>query len=107
MIDGMPIEIGGKKYTLPPLGLAGLKKTAALRSTYGSLSEEEQLDALLEMVHAALVRNYPDLTLDEVKDRIHAYEVTNLQGVLPALFEKSGLRKRGEAQKGSRKIKAN
>lgn len=100
MIEGMPIEIGGKKYTLPPLGLAGLKKTAEMRKTFGDPNESEQLDATITIIHAALIRNYPDLTLEQVMEDIHAHEVTELTGVLPALFQKSGL-KSGESRKGS------
>jgi len=87
MIPGIDIVIGGKSYVLPPLGLDGLEKTAQIWSDYDSMTSKEQLSGLIEMVHAALVRNYPELTLDEVRESMHAYEVTALQGAIPALFE--------------------
>jgi len=102
MIQGQKIEIGGKDYMLPPLGLGGLKKTAELREDYDDMSEDEKLDALIEMVHAALVRNYPDYTLEEMKADLHAHEITALHEAMPALFQKSGLKRRGEARRGSK-----
>lgn len=111
MIPGIRIEIGGKEFVLPPLGLGGLKKTAELRSRYAEMSPDEQMDACIETFHAALQRNYPDFTLDEMKEQIHAWEVMELQKSLAALYEKSGIRRStrpageppGEAKKGGRR----
>ncbi|MEM5789350.1 MAG: hypothetical protein AAGU11_18720 [Syntrophobacteraceae bacterium] len=104
MLEGIPIEIGGEKYIVPPMGLAGLKRTNEIRKKFDQLSEDEQLDAMIGIVHAALVRNYPDLILEDIHERIHAHEVEALASVLPDLMRKSGLTPRGEAKPGSTAI---
>lgn len=109
MIAGVTIQIGGKSYTLPPLGLAGMKKRDEVlsRVAEADATDFEKTEATVEIVHAALVRNYPDLTLDEVKEKIHAYEVLDLAKALPALYEKSGLKSRGEPKRGAKLKKSN
>jgi hypothetical protein len=104
MINGIKVEIGGKKYVAPPLGLAGLKVWMALREGFAEKSPGEQFEINVEVVHAALVRNYPDLELDDVKKDIHAHEVMEIAAVLPALLEKSGL-KQGEPERGAKRPK--
>lgn len=105
-IEGVEIEIGGEEYTCPPLGLHALGRMAALESApdADNLSPEEKYTAVtLTTVHAALTRNYPDLTLEEIQQKIHIWEVLALYEVLPALHEKGGferLRKAREERKG-------
>jgi hypothetical protein len=103
MKPGMPIEIGGKKFVLPPLGLEGLKMTLDLQRRYAEMSEAEKMDANIETVHAALIRNYPDYTIEEMREEIDAHEVLALAAVMPSLYEKSGMRQRGEAKQGGKK----
>ena len=93
MRTGMKISIGGKQLILPPLGLGGLRKTVSLRKDYPVMSEEDQLVATVDIIHAALLRNYPDLDIEEMKDDLDAWEITELMKALPLLFEKSGLEK--------------
>jgi hypothetical protein len=99
MIEGAQIAIGGKKFTVPPLGVAGLKKWTSLQSAYAEMSDEEQLDATIKIIHAALVRNYPELTLEEIMESVHAWEIVELSRVLPALFEKGALKSLGETRR--------
>jgi hypothetical protein len=97
VIPGISISIGEEQFILPPLGLEGLRKTADIQARFAEMSIEERLDANIEIVHSALIRNYPDLTLDEMRAKIHAWELTELVGVLPALYEKQGFK--GKKQK--------
>jgi hypothetical protein len=103
MIPGTEIKIGAKGYILPPLGFDGLKRMAETWKTYDEMSEEGKLDALIQMVHAALVRNYPDLALDEVRNSIHAHEVTALNDAMPALFGETVPQGRRESRRASKR----
>lgn len=102
MIDGIKVKIGGERYVLPPLGLAGLKKWLDLQKAFSDASAAERFELNLEVVHAALVRNYPDLTLDEVKEKIHAGEAVELAGTLTKILELSGM-KPAKAEGGAKK----
>jgi hypothetical protein len=109
MIDGFEVEIGGEKYIVPPLGMAGLKTLAAMQNAPGTenLSAKEQLvETAITTTHAALVRNYPDLQLEDVKERIHAWEILALYEVLPALYSKGGLERLREARKAKEAAEA-
>jgi hypothetical protein len=106
MIRGIPIEIGGKKYDMPPLGLDGLKVREEIMGRYAEMTDFERTEGMIEIVHAALVRNYPDLTLQDVRRDIHSYEITALSAALPALYEKSGLKSQGEPQRGAGRKKS-
>ena len=91
MKQGMKISIGGEEFILPPLGFAGLKATVILRSKYDELPDDEKMDATVEIIHASLLRNYPDLPLEWITERLDAWEYTEFVKALPVLFSKSGL----------------
>jgi hypothetical protein len=100
--DGIKVEIGGKPYKLPPLGLAGIKKSNELHERgVDKMSGDERIEANLEIVHAALTRNYPDMDIDDFKGRLHYWEITHLLDILPLLYEKSGLKALGEKSGGA------
>jgi hypothetical protein len=59
-----------------------------------SVITAEQIDAIGEIISAALGRNYPDMTVEKVLDLI---DITNARDVIHAVFTGSGLRP-GEAE---------
>lgn len=106
MIDGIKIKLGGVDVVLPPLNLKGLRKVLPLMERWNaSLTLAEQVDMMVPIFHAALLRNYPDLTIDEMEDRMNADEVIPAINALPGLLELSGLvqvSRSGEPGAGSR-----
>ena len=61
MIEGTTIEIGGKQYVLPPLGLAGLKMRDEILARTTDGDSTAQCEAMIEIAHAALLRIIPTL----------------------------------------------
>lgn len=94
MIPGVAISMGGREWTIPPLTLGQLRqlmpKVRELSNTNTQIGEA-QIGVLVEIVFAALQRNYPDMTLDRVEDLL---DLGNAAPVLNAVLTGSGLRPR-------------
>jgi len=101
-LDGVPIKLGSETYVLPPLNLAALEKYWPVIESWGEppASLVERLSEGAELLHAALSRNYPELTLAEVKEGL---DLASFPAVLARLLEVSGLTRRdpGEPEAGS------
>ena len=80
---GVPVKLGWKTYLMPPLGMKAvcdhdaLKKITALqeqakKGKEGGLEafSSQMVNNLIDLVHMALLRNYPDITRDEVFDGV-------------------------------------
>jgi len=95
MIPGVAVEMNGQEWVVPPLTLGQLRRLMPkLRqlTDIGAAMGEEQIAVLVEIVSAALQRNYPDLTSDDVEGLL---DLGNASGVLNAVLTGSGLRPDG------------
>lgn len=67
--DGAVIRVPGQALVAPELSLAQLQRfqprLAILQDA--SVENDAKLDLMFEVVHAALSRHYPEVTLEEVK----------------------------------------
>jgi hypothetical protein len=77
--EGVPIYMGGKEYVVPPLSIKyirnnrdKLKEMRTLAVNLDVLTPEGDafFSASLELIHAAIVRNYPEVTRDELEEMI-------------------------------------
>lgn len=101
MIDGKKIMLGGAEYTIAPLTFRQLRALQPQLDKLGSLNampSQEQMDAVLDIAHAALSRNHPEVSREQAEDLV---DLGNLSTVVQAVMGVSGLDK-GEAQAGSR-----
>lgn len=94
MIKGIDTDIGGTVYTVPPLSLGAVERFQdRLAAPTGS--------DIIDITLAALKRNYPDLTRDELAEQI---DVENVQRVIEAVMQISNLvPKAGEARPAGRR----
>lgn len=113
--EGVEISIGQEKYILPPLSFRQLRKYQPLLEEYSGKTKEEimrkaslfDLLRLTPVVHAALSRNYPSITLDEIEDKMGIESAADgkLLKIVTAVFGVSGveaLPKRGGAKAAAR-----
>jgi hypothetical protein len=76
MIPGKEVEIGGTRYTLPPLNVASLRKHKDLLNKVaaygGGKAVPEVLDAvgMADVVFESLVRNYPQAERDRLEENM-------------------------------------
>ncbi len=95
LIPGSPISMGGRDWTVPSLTLGQLRRLMPKvreLTTVGANMGEEQVGALVEIVTAAMSRNYPDITAEIVEELL---DLGNAGVVLIAVLTGSGL-KQGE-----------
>jgi hypothetical protein len=94
MIPGVTITMGGRDWLVPPLTLGQLRRlmprVRQLTEIDASMSEV-QIGVLVEIVAAALQRNYPDATAEMVENLL---DLGNAGTVLSAVLTGSGLRLR-------------
>src|ERR1700688_2884375 len=71
-LEGLPVKIGRKTFIVPPMSLGAAKRTREDREKLAdpNLDAEERLEAATRVIFFSLKRNYPDLQLEEVEDRM-------------------------------------
>jgi hypothetical protein len=91
MIRGIPIEMGGSEWIVPPLTVRQVRDLKPERDQVGQegISDEELMPVACRIVLAALQRNYPDVTADRLDDLI---DMGNFREVLLAVLTGSGLK---------------
>ena len=89
MIEGIDIRIGGKTLTFPSLSLKQVRVLLPkLQTATASSFDAENMDTILEVVHAALTRNYPEMTKEELEDGL---DMRNMAQAMKAVMAISGL----------------
>lgn len=94
MIPGVLLAMGGREWTVPPLTLGQLRRLmpkVRQLTEIGAQMGESQIAVLVEIVAAALQRNYPDMTPEAVEDML---DLGNAGAVLNAVLTGSGLKSR-------------
>ncbi len=106
--EGVELRMGGREWIVPALNLRQLKRLAPrfallapadspgpapahTRSSgagVGAGMTEEQIEALVEIAHAALSRNYPELTREQVSELV---DLGNAALLMRAIVGASGL----------------
>jgi hypothetical protein len=97
-IPGVAVNLGGHTLVLAPLGIG---KAREFSERGKEAKTDDDMAALgVAMIHASLVRNYPDITLDAVRDLL---DTGNLREATDAIAAQSGLKRvtPGELTPGS------
>jgi hypothetical protein len=91
---GVEVDIGGVIYEIPPLSLGSIERLQPKLQSFDTLTDFAAKQVIiLEVVHAALKRNYPALTVDDLKELLDA---ENLWPVFWATMQASGFVPKGE-----------
>ncbi len=88
MIPGVKIQMGGQDWQVPPLTLGQLRRLQPLIAQLTSGDTLQVMEAVCDLVSAALSRNYPDMTSDKAADLI---DLGNRASVIDAVMGSSGL----------------
>ena len=97
MIPGVAVAMGGQDWIVPPLTLGQLRRLmpkVRQLTEIGAAMGEAQINVLIDIVTAALQRNYPETTPERVEDLL---DLGNASAVLNAVLTGSGLKPSGAA----------
>jgi hypothetical protein len=108
-IEGKKVRLrGAREMVVPPLDVRTIRRFTKNGkmdkvmeiASLGGLPTDEHWGALVELLHAAMQVNYPEITEEEVEGLV---DFSNLSEVLDALFFASGFRRiaKGEADSPS------
>jgi hypothetical protein len=89
MIPGVKIMMGDHEYEVPPLTLGQLRRLQPRLADLSSGDAGLIMGAICEVVQAALSRNYPKITVEEVEELI---DLNNRERVINAVLGGSGLK---------------
>jgi hypothetical protein len=93
-VKGIAIELDGTMRIVPPLSLGALEQLRdGLKSFSGDVNDPAQIALIVNVAHAALKRNYPDLTREEVAEMIG---LENMMEVFEAVMDVSGMKRRAQ-----------
>jgi hypothetical protein len=86
----------GRQYVIPALSLnayRGFRKRGASLEAV-DVSTDDGLDLIFEAVHAALVRNYPDMTIEAVSELL---DFSNFMDVMTSVMDVGGAKRKSLA----------
>ena len=103
MIKGIVITLGDKDYVVPPLNLGTLEIMQERLEQFRGGADKESIATVLDASFAALKRNYPDITREQVAEIVG---LENMIELMQAIMDISGMRRKeletqGEPQPGS------
>lgn len=91
-IKGIPFDFGSQTLVIPPLSLGALEQLQdRLANMREDMGDPEYIGTVIDTVHAALGRNYPDMNREEVADLI---DLENMQDVMGCAMDVSGLKRK-------------
>lgn len=90
-IPGTEVEMGGRKFVVPPLNLDGIQEIEPYLDKIGSkdLKVREQLANAIPIIWTALRRQYPEMTKEDVSALV---DLGNFHYVLAAVVSVSGFK---------------
>jgi hypothetical protein len=95
VIDGVTVKMGDKEYVVPPLNLKAVRRLNPLveQMKDQSLTSYQFLPMVAEIALAAISRNYPDMTMEQLEDIL---DMGNARAVMSAVLGQSGFVPAGE-----------
>ena len=94
-IKGIDINLSGVDYVVPPLNLASLQILQDKLATFTGGADVKSVGVVADCAHAALKRNYPEITREELLEVI---DLGNMLELMNAIMGISGMQGTGEAK---------
>lgn len=103
---GVWVPFGDEEYKVPPLGLLGVQELLddipKLQGIKG-VPTPAQMQMVATIVHKAMRRNYPDMSVEEVAEML---DLANFQSALDAVMKVSGFVRHAPGEKAPGETKA-
>ena len=88
LYEGTPFRLGGQEYIVPGLPWAWLEVNGKKMEGITSKPFKDQIGFIFDVCHTALRRNYPDITVIQLKEWL---DVPTLTKLVKLVMERSGL----------------
>lgn len=103
---GIEIEFAdGTKMTVPPMNLATVEVMQDRLAAFKGGMDSVSIALVVDVTLASLQRNYPDITRERVMNEL--LDVSNMEEVMAAVMDVSGLRRKEQAMGEAVKPTAN
>ena len=90
---GVTLNLGGKDYVVPPLNFRTLQALQARLEKFSGGVDAESIDLVVDSLHGAIQRNYPEITRDDCIDML---DLENMESVMGAVMDISGMRRKAQ-----------
>lgn len=87
-VKGTPVDLGGTEYIIPPLNLRALEQLQDKLASFSGEASMQNMGVVADIAHAALLRNYPEMTRDQVAEVL---DLGNMVQVMEIVMGTSGL----------------
>lgn len=97
--EGIDATLGGRNFTVPPLTIGQIKRLAESLAAISAAGDNYvQLEGdVVKVIHAALSRNYEDLTLATVQELLDASPPFELAQMVDTIKKVTGFGPKGQA----------
>jgi hypothetical protein len=86
LISGEEIKLGGETFVLPPFNMKFIvEERISMMDKLNKAVGEKRGRLMVEMIHKALVRNYPDMTVDRLMELLDPRSIGKIMALIPAL----------------------
>lgn len=92
-VKGITLHLGGRNWVIPPLNLAALEQLQDQLAQFSGGIDAASVAAVLDATTAALCRNYPDITREQVAEMV---DLANMAEVMEAVMDVSGLKRQAQ-----------
>jgi hypothetical protein len=100
-VAGVPFNFNGRILVIPPLTLGAYEQLQKRLSELPSdVRDQASIETTIDSVHAALRRNYPDMTREEVGELV---DFSNMQEVMACTMDVAGLKRKALESEGGDK----
>ena len=94
-VRGVKIPMNGVDYVVPPMNLKTMQMMQDQLAAYDSTTGMQQLAVAVDIIQAAMRRNYPEITKDELMEMV---DLGNMVEVMDAVMGATGMVKAKAAE---------
>jgi hypothetical protein len=91
-VAGIPLVMGdGNTYVIAPLTLGAIEDMQGAIGDVGGELSPAAIKAIVDVTHASLKRNYPEMTRNEARELV---DIGNMMAVFEACMDVSGMKRK-------------
>lgn len=102
LFEGVKVTLGRQTYIVPALTIRQVRQHRATLNAMSALATreptEDEIGGMIDVAHAALSRNYPDMDKAQLEDVV---DLNNLKHLMAAVVGQSGLERTTGEMPGS------